>query len=293
MGVSSINVGTSPNDSTGDSLRASFQKCNANFLLVQFPSTQTAAGSSGGSQTSGYSYNDQELTGDQAATSTGGGSINGWQIKHTYGGPLLTGARQTLYVESNLSTATSSSNTNRNYVAIVSAINANSGDGGTNTAGGQKGNVFALNLNARANSGATNLSSVVGCEADVVVSSGATTYGRFGYTAVSWGSVNGASYDAAFAVATANGQTASWKVGLLIGKTFWGSAAPLTTDGAVIATDGASSTIATGMDLSSLTITGNFLKGPNGFAVGGDGKITGANSLANYTITADGAVKAV
>lgn len=286
--VSTINVGSLANDGSGDTIRAAFQKCNDNFLLVQFPGAQSAAGASGGSIASGFAYNSEELTSDAIATSTGGGSVNGWKFKHSYGGALLTGARQTMYIESDLTAASSASNTNRNYVGLVVSFNATSGDGGTNTGAGSKGACFALNLNTRAFAGATNLASVVGCEADVVMEAGSTARGRFGFNPVSWGAVNGV-FDAAFAVSTAAGQSASWKFGLLIGKTFWGTSNPLSTDGVVVGTDGHNSTVKSGIDLSSLTFTDFFLKGPNGFSVNGAGKIAG--DLSGFTITADGAVK--
>lgn len=246
-------------------------------------------GAVGDTLPSHYSYAQQIITEDSGAGEVAG-SLDGWSFKHDYGGSAATGARQTLDITSTLTSPTSSSNVNRNYVALVAQANAQSGDGGTDTSSNSKGAVFAGNLIARAQGGATNMRSICGLEVDVDIATGTSTRTKFGVAAVSWGSVNGTQHDAAFAVATANGQATSWKTALLIGHSYWGNKAALTTDGAVIATDGAADTIATGIDLSSLTITGNFLKGPGGFAVSGGGVINGNDALSQYTLLADGSL---
>lgn len=290
MALSIIAVGTTANDGTGDPLRTAFEKINDNFSEVQFPSSQAVAGEVGGSFTSGYSYNTQEITAEAATETTGLGSINGWKRKHTYGGSSLKGARQTEYVEANFTATSSPENTNKNYVARVASINSTSGDGGTGTAvDTASGSIFGDNINVRAKLGSLNLYGVVGSEIDVQMTSGASCYGRFGQTVVAWGTNRGSGHDAAFTVATAHAQTASWKVAFQVGGDFWGTSAPLTSDGVVIKA-GAAFTTKDGIDLSNVTFTGNFLKGP-GFSVDGQGKIAG--DMSGFTITADGAVKTV
>lgn len=287
MAIEIINKGVTPGDNLGDKLNVAFTKVNANFQAVQFPSTQTVAGTVGGSFTSGYAYNVQEITGEAATEATGSGSINGWKIKHTYGGATLQGARQTFYIEAHFTSPSSTTNVNKNYVPLVSALTCTTNDGGTGvTSGTASGSIFGFNPNVRANSGATNLYSVCGQEVDVQMAGTSTAFARLGQSIVAWGTNVGAGIDAAMAVAVANGSTCPWKTALLLGGPVWGSSAPLATSATVIKA-GAAFTIANGIDLSNLTITGHFLKSP-GFSVDGTGKLAG--DMSGFVITADGSI---
>ncbi len=114
--------------------------------------------------------------------------------------------------------------------------------------------------------------------------SGTSKY-RFGVDVVSAGtSIQGASVDAAYKIGSING-AAAWKNAFLISD-LNGGVAPISSDGCVICINGGAYTITTGMDLSSYTISGNFLKGPSGFVVDGSANIlTGlsANQLVRAT----------
>jgi len=88
--------------------------------------------------------------------------------------------------------------------------------------------------------------------------------------------LHGTTYDAAFAAVAES--SASWLNAMYLSDYAGGQ--PLdATNGCVLCNDGASHTIKTGFDISSYTITGNFLKGPNGFQVTGNGilNVSGEN----------------
>lgn len=114
---------------------------------------------------------------------------------------------------------------------------------------------------------------VAGLEADSRIDSGASAAWHIGVGAVDTGTGHGTLLDAAYEIGGAAG---SWANALLLNS---GHGEPaLESSGCVICTDGTSETIATGMDLSAYSISGNFLKGPGGdFVVTGAGAVTAAS----------------
>jgi hypothetical protein len=178
--------------------------------------------------------------------------------------------------------------------ADVSAINgeasADVNDGGTNTGAGAKGTIWGVNSFAVLSSGATNYLSVAGGEVDIGIYTGASANSRMGWSMIGIGNLTGTVTDAAIQFGSVIGGT-PWVNALLLSDR--NGAAPLQTTGCVFCTDGSSHTIATGIDLSSYTITGNFLKSAN-FTVGGNGQVsTTTGSGIAFSATSSGATQDV
>src|SRR5271166_1854997 len=132
------------------------------------------------------------------------------------------------------------------------------------------GGVYGANPGAVALSGATGLGEIAALECDTRMDSGASASYRFGCASVSTGTVQGSTLDAAYEIGAI--VSGPWKTGIILDNIHGG--APIGTTGCVICTDGSANTITTGFDLSSYTISGNFLKGPGSFQVTGAGALT-------------------
>ena len=150
------------------------------------------------------------------------------------------------------------------------AISNQPNGGASLTSSGAAGTLYGMEAIGWAFSGATNYLVVSGGEADANINTGATALHRWGWSIVGNGAVRGANTDAALHIGAATA-TGAFTNAIMLTNT--NGQATLPTSGAVLATDGSTNTIATGIDLSPYTITGNFLKGPNGFAVTGAGNI--------------------
>jgi hypothetical protein len=214
---------------------------------------------------------------DGVAASSAQNSFDEWQFSADFGGSTLTSSRQILDVIGNFTGASNSANNNKGYVALVGQMLTNSPDGGTApTLANGAGSFFGINSVVIANSGAQNLFGLTGEEVDIICQ-GCSTAIRLGVSAVNQGTTQASvlADDAAFHVgAITPGSTASWHQALNLSHLNGG--APLDTTGCVICTDATNDTIATGVDLSAYTISGNFLKGPGGYSVSGAGVTTGA-----------------
>lgn len=154
--------------------------------------------------------------------------------------------------------------------------------GGTDTGAGALGTLFGAAFGARADTGATNLIEVAGAEFDVGINPGASARFRFGVSAVHFAWQQGVDLDAAFEVGSALPGDLSWRYGLLF--TSIHGQQPVWTNGTLIGTDGAATTVINGIDFSSYTFTGNFLNGA-AFSVNGAGKVTVNNSAASTSPT--------
>ena len=174
---------------------------------------------------------------------------------------------------------------NRNYITLTTNSGiATGGDlvggsnwclatvpnGGTNTGAGAVGTCYASDNEAWLLSGAVDYQIVSGGEVDCNILTGASAKHRWCWSIVGNGNLQGAVTDAGleFGSPAAAGEFQN----LIFLDNIHGFA-PLTSTGCVLCTDGSSDTIATGIDLSAYTITGNFLKGPN-FSVSGIGAAT-------------------
>lgn len=145
--------------------------------------------------------------------------------------------------------------------------------------------IFAGNANAQLTAG-TGWSQITGFESDVTVLAGTTVGVRDGFVAALGPNtaVAGTLQDAAFAVYNLNSVTAPWVNGLLFDATGSGRGAPIATSGCIICAKG-SFPVATGVDVSSTTISGNAFAS-TGFTVNGVGNISGnTNKVAALIFT--------
>lgn len=218
----------------------------------------------------GFSYN--YFNGSDAANVTGTNPTYAAlvSIGLLTGGSTSQGTKIGLNVQLDHDVASSPS-APRDHIALNSWAYGEVSDGGTGTtAMTAAGSLFGTGFGAQARSGAVNLFTVSGGEVDTQMETGSSSYTRMGWSSVDGGQVQGSSvYDTAFEVGSAGGP--GWKNGFLL-SSLHGSA-PLSSGGCAFCTDGVSQTIATGMDLSAYTITGNFLAGP-GFSVSGTGVVS-------------------
>lgn len=205
-----------------------------------------------------YCFNSIDISADAYNLANSG--MNAFAIDYGYGSPNMQGARNGLTVYSHLNSTGDPSNPNPFYASINSVWEGFAPD----TSSSAAVNVSAFTLLQTA---ATGFHSIEGMEvATGMVSSGGAAF-RVGLDLASIGAFQGASGDYAVAI-SANAGDVRWLNGISFNH--FNGIAPLdATNGCAICTDGSSDTIKTGMDLSSYTITGNFLKGPGGFLVDG------------------------
>jgi hypothetical protein len=220
-----------------------------------------------GGQVSQFYYNNFSVNSDNYNISGGAGNnSDAMLIFYNYGGSNMQGARNGLYVSTNLAAASRSGDNNPSYAAISALATASVNNNGTNTGGGSIGALSAVDGFVNATAAATNYRSVTAAEFDLQCLAGCTASGMFGVLTVRYGTGGpGATNDAAIGITSLTGAT-KWTNGILF--TNWSGQGPVATAGCLICTDGNSNTVATGMDLSAYTLT-NFLKGPNGFVVTG------------------------
>jgi hypothetical protein len=199
-------------------------------------------------------------------------ALDYWQFSATCCTSASKGARQMVDFLFNFENPSNSANGNKGYVAASAYMFTNSGDGGTapTTANGA-GSFFGLNPVVVATANATNLFGIAGLETDVQCN-GCTTAIRFGESVANLGTAQAAvlANDAAFHVGS-GAVGGEWHQALNLSNV--NGTKPLDTGGCVICTDATANTIATGMDLSAYTITGNFLNSA-GFSVSGTGVVS-------------------
>lgn len=196
----------------------------------------------------------------------------GFEINHTYGGAATTGGRNSFGVFSKLSSPTSPTNPNRNYVGSILQSEAFSSDNGTDTGANAKGAIFGFNPVAKLHNGATNFLELTAGEANVSAQTGSSVKYKnvISLVGTSSDAVQGAVYDTKLAISDQAGAVGSNNA-ILIGN--MNGQAPVVSGGTLIATTG-SATVTNGIDLSSYTYTGNAFKS-NAFTVDGNGNVTG------------------
>ncbi len=211
------------------------------------------------------------LSADGVDASSPNNAFDEWQFRANFGGSSLKGNRQTVDISATFTAPSHPANTGTGYGALAAEMFTNSGDGGSApTIVNGRGSFFGSNPVVVANAGARNLFGIVAEEANVNCN-GCSSAIRFGVSAVNGGTSQAAipGNDAAFHVGSSVSRGGSWRQALNLSHV--NGMPPLDADGCVICTDSNHDAIATGFDLSAYTITGNLLKGANGFAVTGGG----------------------
>lgn len=130
-----------------------------------------------------------------------------------FGGLSARGGRIASWVQVNQTAATSSANTNRNYVGVSAGAVTSVGDGGTDLTTGAKGAYFGIGPQCDLLSGATNVLECTGGEADTFVAAGASAKIVYGWSVASSNQARGSTYDAALAVGAQSGHI-GYKYGL-------------------------------------------------------------------------------
>jgi hypothetical protein len=204
-------------------------------------------------------------------------SLGGLNLEYHFGGTNLFGVRNGLNVDMQQAVANTNNSTPFSaYKGIASFLQSSTGDGGTDDADNSKGTYLAIN--PYIDFTGAHAQFVVSMEADMTMSGSGSTQYRFGVLSNGQGTNRAAAAvnDGAFAVTGFS--TGNWQNALLLSNSI---GTPLATTGTVIGTDGTNFTITNGIDLSALTITGSFLKGPSSnFTVDGSGNVTGVSYLA-------------
>ncbi len=256
----------------------------ASSFNLAFNTLQSITGSSAGN----VPYNQIIFSSDNAAITPSGGLSNGigLQINMNVGGSSLQGNRTAFVATVNLNGASSTA-AQRYYSGAQFGAFATTGDGGTNLTSGAQGTLQALGTIMATVSGATNLYAVNGFENDANVVSGSSTKLKLGFICGQnpADAVQGADKanggDACFSFTSQAGAGTYWTD--LIAISAESGQTPVGANSCIICSF-VPTTITTGIDFSSMTISGNFLKGPGAnFTVSGSGAIVSTNNTAAQT----------
>lgn len=237
--------------------------------------TQTPSGTQAG----GFNANTITITSTAALTGVSA-FLDGVNMGCSLQTSAVQGGINCLQVITGLNAATNASNANRNYVGIVGASQANTGDGGTNTGAGALGAMTAANFIGSAVNGATNLFAVQGGEVNITLQTGSSARLKSGWAVVPLANdaVHGVSLDAGYVLGAQTGA-----VGLNQG--YWLTNThgqfPLASGATVLGSDSAG-TVTHGVDLSPLTCSSDCFKS-TGFLVDGSGNLTANNVTTAWT----------
>jgi hypothetical protein len=210
------------------------------------------------------------------ATITGANFLNMVTLEHRFGGTGFQGGRQALQVALIQEGPSDAGSSNRNYVAVTPYTQATVSDGGTGlTFANAKGAFFGINPSTIARNGATNLLDVTAGEVNVAIETGASAYKKtiLSLVALATDAVSGSVIDAVLDMRKMTGAI-GFNDGLLFHDMEGHAAFPIKTTGTLIraAVNGAT-TVAKGIDISALTITGNAWSSPS-VTITGAGVVT-------------------
>lgn len=137
--------------------------------------------------------------------------------------------------------------------------------------------IYGANFNTSMTATATGWTQASSAEMDMTVVAGATVANKVAVPIVLGpnDAVHGTTTDAGISFYAGGSSSVGWNNLILLNQNP-GLGKAIATAGCVICTTG-TITMATGMDLSGTTISGNFLAGPNGFSVSGAGNATAKN----------------
>jgi hypothetical protein len=210
---------------------------------------------------------------DSAAV--GSNFVNDILFNTNFGGSTASGGRQVVEVIGELTTATSASNANRNYVGIYSAMVAGASDGGST--GNYEGAFIGANFDATALNGATYLFTAYGAEFNTnLVSGSSVAYKALAaFSSTTADVVNGSTVNAMLYLYNQSGATAAWSYGALFdgSNRQW----PFSNTATIIATLGSGSA-ANGIDFSPTTFSGCAFKSVN-VCIDGSGNIVTSGKI--------------
>jgi len=218
-------------------------------------------------------YNSITVTGEGQNANDPSDAVTGLLVEVVTGGPNEGGTKEAVNFLMFHHTATPVNANKGDHIGIRAIAQGDVNDGGTALTAA--GSLYGSDIAGVAISGATFLAVVSGGEISAEVRTGSSALHRWGWSMVSRGDLHGSNDDAAIQFGTSG--AAKWQNTLLLSNS--NGFSPLETTGCVLCTDGSSNAITTGIDLSSYTISGNFLKSV-GFVVSGNG-FTGVNGFAS------------
>jgi hypothetical protein len=198
------------------------------------------------------------------------------EIVHSFGGSAMQGGRIALGVFANLSAASNASNGLPQYVAVSGQAQAAVNEGGTSSV--PRGNLYGMEPVCALMTGATYWDECTGAEFNTAVQTGASVAYKALSTFVgrSDDAVQGSAFDAVLAFSNQPGAV-SHKTGILLGNMngIW----PFDTTSCLVCTGTRAGTSPTytlgkGIDLSTITISGNAYASKN-FSVDGSGNVRG------------------
>jgi hypothetical protein len=211
---------------------------------------------------------------DVCAGTNGQTKSNGRFVKHMFGGAGMSGGRHAIYGVAHLTGTSRRTNPDRNYVAIQGHAIAGAHDNGT--AQDKQGALFGLASVAHLGAKATHFLNVTACEFNTLVEAGTAPGYRAGIQIASRDEDRGVTYDCMIGLSDiASNANGLWTHGILVGP--MNSKHPLRSDGTILKTVG-SSTIATGIDLSSYTVTDSVVKSSKASLQDGFLVLTATNS---------------
>jgi hypothetical protein len=249
-----------------------------------------------GTVTGPTSLNNMKINSDNIIATNGGGFdyfVEGMTHEHYFGGASVTGGRQGLTSYLYLTTATSATNDNRNYVGVAGIATAQTGDSGSGVAfATSAGAFFGLAGVGVANNGATNLHNVTGAEFNVAMKTGSTSYSKSlaQFSGRNDDAVKGSGVDAMLWLYKQGSSAVAWTDGILFNYPGDANSFPFDTNSTVLKVG--AGTIGTGIDMSATTATNYFLRGPgSSFYVTGTGTTVMANSTLAVSDTSGGAME--
>lgn len=198
---------------------------------------------------------------------------SGWVFQHNFGGSSARGGRLGLNIYSYLTAPLAAGNNNKYYVALNASMTAQAAETG--------GQIFGAGIYAQATSAAVGLAGVIGGEVNTSIATGATASWKIGWAIVQLSTdlVQGTTRDAAIALSNQTGAV-GWNDGILIDDAAGVGAFAIKSNGNLIRST-SSSTVANGIDISSLTITTSAFKSSQ-FKVSGAGVITAGTYTNQY-----------
>jgi hypothetical protein len=218
----------------------------------------------------GFSYSKRLISNDSLQGTAGGaGKVDGVQIVHTYGGDTAKGGRHGLEVFSILTSPTSPTNPDRNYVGAAFIGEAQTGDGGT--VGVPRGAVFGINPVASLRAGATYFANLSAGEFNTATKAGSSVNYKSGIQICGFGddAIQGTLVDAMISL---SGQTGGvkWRDGILISAN--NGAQPIDPVlGCLFRAEG-TATVKTGFSLGSYSFTDFILQAPS-FSISPNGSL--------------------
>ena len=229
--------------------------------------------------------NSYKITSDNLDASAGASTLVGQGVQYTWGGSGVKGQRfARMHYLQQVNGITSAANGTRTYVAGTDICYTGSGDGGTGTGvANSKGIYQGGNSLVIADSGAANINTLNGHEANVFSRNGGSTY-NFGYVASSY--VNAASHgvnqEAAYLITAATSGVYvgdGWTNGFLFSDVSGNM--PVNVGSTIMRGQWlahANPTIVNGIDLTAFNFSGSAFSS-NGFRIDNSGGIKGSGQF--------------